>query len=275
VDFLKVRSAASVDTYRAIAAAARKHGLSLVGHAVAPPEELIRAGQKSIEHGFFPPLDGRSAEERSELFRQFAQSGIAMVPTFVVGDALLAPYEEMKALVEDLVGKREPRRKYLSGYLIEDWREQVEEQKEPFPGLKDFLAKRERDVREMFAAGVRVMPGTDSAVLLVWPGFSLHDELRLLVQRAGLTPSQAIVSATRWPAEFFGLQDVLGTIETGKIADLVLLAGNPLQDITNTARIEAVLCAGKFFGKSELQALLGETAARARAEDEAKTARTR
>ena len=99
---------------------------------------------------------------------------------------MLVPYGKMKSIADDQEGRVEPKRKYLFGYVIEDWKEQVEEQKEPWPGMQDFLKKRLREVREMFDVGVRIMPGTDTAVVLIWPAFSLHDELRLLVDIEGL-----------------------------------------------------------------------------------------
>jgi imidazolonepropionase-like amidohydrolase len=263
VDFLKIRSVASVETYRAIGGAARKHGLTLVGHAVESPEEILRVGQRSIEHGFYPPLEGRSAEQRLNLFRHFSSNGIAMTPTFVVGEALLVPYTQMKAIAEDQNGRLEQKRKYLSGYMIQDWMEQVEEQKEPWPGLRDFLKARSRDVREMFQAGVRIVPGTDTAVVLIWPGFTLHDELRIFVEQLGMTPMQAIISATRSPAEFFGIQDTTGTVEPGKIADLVLLERNPTENITNTMTIAGVVQGGKLFERSEIEKMLADVAAQA------------
>ena len=264
VDFLKIRSVASVETYRAISAAAQKRGLTLVGHPVTTADEILRARQRSIEHGFYPSLDDRAAEQRRELFRGFSSNGMAMVPTFIVGEVMLNPYAKMKRIAKDQEGRVEPKRKYLSGYLIEDWKEQVEELKDPWPGLEDFLSKRLRDVGEMFGEGVRIMPGTDTAVLLIWPGFSLHDELRLFIERLGMTPMQAIVSATRSPAEFFGLQESLGTIEKGKFADLVLLQADPLKDIANTTQIATVVRHGRLFTAADIQKLLKtvETAAR-------------
>jgi imidazolonepropionase-like amidohydrolase len=111
-------------------------------------------------------------------------------------------------------------------------------------------------LKEMHAAGVRFLAGTDLAALLVFPGFSLHDELELLVARIGLTPMEALISATRHPAEFFKIQDSLGTVTTGKIADLVLLDGNPLENIRNVRRIEAVLVNGKLIERDELARML-------------------
>jgi imidazolonepropionase-like amidohydrolase len=108
-----------------------------------------------------------------------------------------------------------------------------------------------------------MMAGTDLGGPLVYAGFSLHEELELMVNKIGLTPAQALQSATRIPAEFMGMQDSLGTIEKGKIADLVLLAANPLGDITNTRKIAAVVIGGKLIDQAGLQAMLEKTAAEA------------
>lgn len=256
VDFIKIRTVASPETYHAIAAAARKHNLALVGHQSVAPEEVIKAGQRSIEHSFFPPLSNRTEDQRAELFRKLAADGIAVTPTLVVGPALQVTYERAAAIAADKEGRLDRRRKYLSGYLIEDWREQAEEKKGMTDDLTRLLAERLRDLREMRRAGVRMLPGTDVAVLLIWPGFSLHDELRLLVEQVGMTPMEALLSATRFPAEFMGMRETLGTIEPGKIADLALLDANPLDDIRNTAKIHAVIVNGRYFPKEKLQRML-------------------
>jgi hypothetical protein len=109
--------------------------------------------------------------------------------------------------------------------------------------------------RELNAAGVKLLAGTDTPQPFVYPGFSLHDELKLLV-KSGLTPLEALQTATYNPAEFFGMQSSLGTVEKGKIADLVLLDANPLQDISNSRRIAAVIANGRLFDRPALTQLL-------------------
>jgi imidazolonepropionase-like amidohydrolase len=96
----------------------------------------------------------------------------------------------------------------------------------------------------MHAAGVPIGAGTDTPIGLSIPGYSLHTELERLVE-AGLTPLEAIEAATIRPAEFFSLQDELGTIDVGRRADLVLLDENPLDDIANTRTISAVVVRGE------------------------------
>jgi imidazolonepropionase-like amidohydrolase len=117
------------------------------------------------------------------------------------------------------------------------------------------MAQSERVVGEMQSAGVKILPGTDTAAPFVYPGFSLHEELALLV-RAGLTPMQALQTATVGAAEFMGKSATQGTIEKGKAADLVLLDADPLADIHNTSRIAAVVIRGKLLDRGALDELL-------------------
>jgi imidazolonepropionase-like amidohydrolase len=107
----------------------------------------------------------------------------------------------------------------------------------------------------MFRAGVPLLAGTDAMNPFCFPGFSLHDELALLVE-SGLTPLAALQSATLRPAEFLGRSEDLGLIASGKRADLVLLSADPLADIHNTTQIQAVWIRGKYFDRPSLDALL-------------------
>ncbi len=98
---------------------------------------------------------------------------------------------------------------------------------------------------EAFRAGVPIVTGTDLGALLMIPGRGIHDELRLLVQVVGLRPIDALRAAKLTPVQALHLESTRGTIEVGKVADRVLLTGNPLDDITNVDRIAAVIAGGR------------------------------
>jgi imidazolonepropionase-like amidohydrolase len=108
----------------------------------------------------------------------------------------------------------------------------------------------------MHAAGVPILAGTDLHNPYIYPGFSLHDELELLVE-SGLPPLAALRAATLNPALYFGATDSLGTVAPGRLADLVLLDADPLADLRNTRKIQAVVLAGRLLDRAALDGLLG------------------
>ena len=112
----------------------------------------------------------------------------------------------------------------------------------------------------MHKAGVQFMTGTDIPAAYLYTGFSLHDELALLV-KDGFTPMEALQAATINPARFLGLEKSLGTIEKGKLADLVLLEANPLENIANTKKISAVIVNGRYLSNEALQKMLADVEA--------------
>ncbi len=164
--------------------------------------------------------------------------------------------------MDDADGRVVPQRRYLSRFLELDWREQVleqtDERREQFRPIYESSL---RNLREMREAGVRIMAGSDVAVLNVFPGASLHLELELFVTELGMTPTEAIESATIRPAEFLGLDASVGTIEVDKIADLVLLDANPLDDIANVGQIAAVVLRGRLFDRAGLDRALASVEA--------------
>ena len=133
--------------------------------------------------------------------------------------------------------------------------EPVEETRDYTGQLNDFQARLIRDLHE---AGVTILAGTDASAApgSVW-GLTLHKELELL-NRYGLTPYEALETATRLPAEFYAEGDEWGTVEVGKRADFLLLNANPLEEITNTQEIVGVVLRGEWFPQETLQAKLDE-----------------
>ena len=114
-----------------------------------------------------------------------------------------------------------------------------------------------RRTGELHAAGVPIAAGTDTPIGWSIPGYSLHTELEQYVQ-VGMTPLEALYSATVAPAEYFGLEDEMGQLQVGFIADAVLLTGNPLENIIDTRRVQAVINRGALLTRAQLDSLITE-----------------
>ena len=204
-----------------------------------------------------------SAEKCAALFARFVRNGTWQCPTLVLRRAF--------ALREDDSFRNDARLKYIPQSEVKGWDAPTDTRNanltaEEVANRKIRLEKETELVGEMRRAGVKILAGTDLGNPYVYPGFSLHDELALLV-RAGLTPLEALQTATVNPARFFGQEKEFGTIEKGKLADLVLLEANPLEDIGNTRRVNAVVVNGRYLPQEALRKLLAEVeAAASRAE---------
>jgi imidazolonepropionase-like amidohydrolase len=264
IDHLKVRTIQNRETYIALGRAARARGLKLTGHAVSPsPAALLEAGQAGVEHPFLLHPDSLPDSTRMSFWRELAARDVGVVPTLVVfRESVLRPQSYYDSLVTDSTARVHPLRPYLSKFLVLDWREQAGEQspaRRKF--FQDIWPTVVRHVREMREAGVRLMAGSDLAVLNIFPGLSLHQELEFFVDTIGMSPREALASATREPAEWLGILDKVGTIEVGKEADMLLLHADPLADISNTRCIDAVVLRGKLLDRKELDALLERTRA--------------
>src|SRR5262245_14234217 len=260
IDFLKIRTVQDRDTYMALNKAANSHGIPLVGHVSGiPPEVVLDAGQDGVDHNFYPSLEGKTREERLSVWRKFAARGVPIVPTLVtLFETAFLPVERLRSVVEDDEGKIDPRRRYLSKYLVLDWREKLLERTD-----RRLQASRKvwedvvrRDLREMHEAGMDLLVGSDVAVLNIFPGYSIHDEMALFVTELGMAPAEVIERTTNRSARFLRIADSVGTVERGKVADLVLLEANPLQDIRNTRRIAALVLRCALYDSSGLDPIL-------------------
>lgn len=267
VDFVKVRTNESPESYFAILREARRAGLKVAGHLpfVASITVAVDSGQRDIEHALAPPLSQLPAEGRDSVYLEFAKWGTWYTPTLVVTRvAGLTADSAKRAIFSDAAVRLDERQAYASPWLLEWWSMQVQERSTDTSAstntdfARELYASSVADVRRMHELGVLMLAGTDAGSVLVYPGFALHEELRLLVEDAGFTPLEALWSATVGPARFAGLQETLGSIAPGKIADLVLLDANPLDNIRNTRRINAVVQGGRLYTRKDLDALLAK-----------------
>jgi imidazolonepropionase-like amidohydrolase len=286
-DFIKVYANLSLDAFRGIVAAARARGLPVAGHIprAVPLEEFLAANPVSIEHvGDFadaiqvgePSQQARAAPGRRRLHFQadsskmfalatrLARSGTWIVPTTVDADRAVARPEVLKAWMAD-PGVAVIDRGILQYYwqaavtraglqLDEAGWKMVEQSRSNRLALLDAFRR----------AGVRMLIGTDTPQPFVFPGASVHEELANFVA-AGFSPHRALIVATRDAARFMGQQQLWGTVESGKRADLLLLDSNPLQDISATRRIAGVLVQGRWLPASRLQEMRASIERRAAA----------
>lgn len=267
VDFIKVRNAESPEVVYAIAEAARRDGLPLAGHVIRGVDlaKASNAGQTSFEHDedYFdsnpPPV---TLEQQVALAAVFVRNGSVLVPTIVTGRFRLASDAQVQAALKDTEGATDPMRRYLPPELLHFWKtsvalNQFDEREEPWDKK---LQKGKGFVRVMHKNGVPILPGTDLGAPLMYPGESLLQELQIFVDEIGMTPREALENATILSSRWFNMQDQLGTIAAGKLADAVLLDANPLDDIRNTHKVSAVVASGRLYGRAELERLIARAA---------------
>jgi imidazolonepropionase-like amidohydrolase len=221
---------------------ARNHGLPVFAHATSPDEleDGVAAGVHALVH-----LVG-SEPVAPRLLSAMRQRGIYEIPTlslFVWADVWSDPAD---ALTDPFL------RSGVEDRVIESLLTSPLAPTSP-PTAEDWASRRAvlRGVKAVRDAGVTIVAGTDTNNPFVFPGFSIHHELELMVE-AGLTPMEALETATRHAAEMMNEQAVFGTVERGKRADLLLLGANPLDDIRNTRTLEMVILGGTVIDHSSL-----------------------
>ncbi|WP_025849990.1 amidohydrolase family protein [Paenibacillus ehimensis] len=284
VDFIKVYSYLPADIYTAIVDEAKKQEMTVAGHV---PNSIgaYRAsnlGQKSLEHlhgisiaasdieekilnappsyrdaPFAADLQaiGQHNEKKEQiLFDTFKKNNTWQVPTLVTFKSLIntSPDERSRYVPTEVQANWIKVQEHMK--TSNDYREQLNAAEKIFNAHLALAGR-------MHKAGVPILAGTDAnmfegeALPNLFYGFSLHDELELLVQ-AGMTPLEALQSATIHPAAYLNMTDTLGTIEEGKLADMVLLNDNPLADINHIRNIESVVSNGHLIEKENLRKML-------------------
>jgi imidazolonepropionase-like amidohydrolase len=276
-DFIKMQSLIPRVAVFAITEEARKQGMAFEGHVpdAVRASEMSAAGMKSFEHliGIFEGsssaedeflkgnktegkfLETYDATRAAALAEILAKNQTWQCPTLV--------WERGGNLIEASGFSKDERMKYVpASWKNKTWKRFTDEIKQGY-GTDD-LATRKKFVEKELAVvgmlhktGVPFLAGTDTpAGVYIFPGYSLHEELQRFVA-AGFSPLEALQTATINPARFFGMEDQAGTVEKGKLADLVLLSANPLEDIANTQKLAAVIVNGRYYRRAELDKMLG------------------
>jgi Amidohydrolase family len=287
VDFVKVYSLLSRESYFAIADECKKQNISFAGHV---PNELTileaaNAGQKSQEHLYgFIEIASDSADywysyqqgkikdssfstrsKRKEfLFRTYNEKNLLPVlqkikqtntwicPTLTVNRGI--------AYVNDTTLLDDPRMAYMGTFMKNFWDYRKDFRfkswtEKDFEQSKQEFELKLKIVKLIHKAGIPILAGTDFPNPHCYIGFGLHEELEWLV-KAGLTPAEALKTATIHPAQFMNTADKNGTVAVNKKANLVLLTKNPLENISHTKSIETVLLNGKVYTSAQLQMMM-------------------
>jgi imidazolonepropionase-like amidohydrolase len=270
-DFVKVQSGVPREAYFAIADEAKKVGIPFEGHVpdAIRASEAVAAGQRTFEHliGIFEAsspdetkyltgkktvgmfLDTYDPKLEARMISLLAAKQVWQCPTLY--------WERGQWLVDAIDYTKDPDLAYAGKTWVTKWPRSQKSimqtlDTDPLPVREKFVEHELGIVRRLHAANVPFLAGTDTpAGVDVIPGISLHLELQRFVA-AGFTPLEALQTATLNPSKFYGRTKDFGTVEQGRIADLVLLRENPLNDIANTRTVTAVIADGSYISQKQL-----------------------
>jgi imidazolonepropionase-like amidohydrolase len=245
VDFIKVLSRLPRDAYFALAEQARHWDLRMVGHIPSnvTAQEAVEARQKSLEHMFGITKSVANEEQAAKFFEHCTLTGTRVSPTLVLWLRM--------SHIDDTRLMNDPQLQIVPASIRSTWPDVSDDP----TSLKIQVWRIYRLVALAKRAKTEILAGTDTGDPYVIPGAALHDELEQLVH-AGLTPRDALEAATLAPARFFEAETTMGAIEKSKLADMVLLDANPLDDIRNVRKVQGVFTHGRYYARKDLDAIL-------------------
>lgn len=263
-NLLKILPGLGLPAYDAVARTAKESGIRFVGH-VPPDVGLMHAlemGQETIEHmdGYVEYLHGdKGPVDNTQLLgvvRKTREAGAWVVPTMVHRETVIGTLNINAAM-------NYPELKYMPPDLVQQWRgwyhDQFENPQFNPAVARQVIANRMLILKALHDGGARILLGTDSTQRFNIPGFSIHREMKRMVE-AGMTPFEVLKSGTQDAGFYFKNEDTFGTIAVGQRADLILVDGNPLQDVANVARRAGVMVRGTWLPESDLKARLDQIA---------------
>jgi imidazolonepropionase-like amidohydrolase len=291
-DLVKVYENLSREAYFAIMDEARRKGIPVDGHVPfrVTPEEAADAGQRTVEH---PEVLAAACSNTANAERERFARVLADYDSLPQSEQFLVQFRHYRALYDsrdpatcssaieafrrndvavtadlvvyhhvvfaDEILADETMMRIVPPAIRRNWQEwsRSDTAQEFQAILRPIIPLELENVRLLNEAGITLLAATDVGVPLQIPGLGLHRELVRLVE-AGLTPLKALQAATLNPARVLSLENSLGTVKAGKLADLVLLDANPLEDISNTQRIRAVVADGRLYRRADLDRLLAK-----------------
>ncbi len=255
-EFIKVYAYLNPATYFAIIDESNKQGLKVIGHIPTSFKDKLKEafvpGFGMVAHAeeltnYAKDYSDQEAQEMAALLKT---NGTWLSPTLITMEAIASQVRSLEPL------KALPSLAYVHPLLQSKWLTANKYNKMSSPEniahFEQYTRFNLQLVKACAAVGVPIVAGTDAGTSGVIAGFSLPDEMALLV-KAGLSPQAAIASATKLPAQWLGIDKVLGSIEAGKLADLILLEENPLNDIQNIRKIAAVIINGQWLDQASIQ----------------------
>ncbi len=292
VDFLKAYEMLSLEQFIMIAQMAKEKGLKVTGHiplsmdvisasnaglssmehmrnlelsCASNADELLKQRREILTTGEGDPgsllrlliyqdqrevaIQNYDKNKANEILQVLAKNQTWQIPTLVLSTASSEKYFTYPEWQESF--------KYLPDSIGQQWKKNTDAMKDGkvTPFRQQYSRWLFDMVKKIHQADIDIMAGTDCPIFYMTPGYSLHQELIMLVE-AGLSPLDALKTATLNPAKYFNLENELGSIQENKWADLVILDANPLEDIRNTQRINAVIKQGKYYDRKKIDQLL-------------------